>query len=135
MDQESKRLLNAKEIISFLLAAAVPPLFFVGSMAFPLARMTLFGLVILGFSFAAVYMYAGAHILLFGIPAFLVARKWNAIHWWTCLVAGFLIGSIPTAILTGGGEFIPEGLLGASAGLFFWLLWRIWITSDRQAEM
>jgi hypothetical protein len=49
------------------------------------------------FSFLAVTVSAG-HVLLLGIPTFLVLKWKNAIYWWSSALAGFVLGSVPLGI-------------------------------------
>ena len=100
-----------------------------------------------------------AHLLFLGIPAFLIGWRFRAIRWWSVLVASFLIGAIPLPtflfvrdfqwpsgfdsitsleiILIGSSVVIVTagilGLLGVSAGVTFWLIWRYWASPDSPA--
>ncbi len=103
-----------------------------------------------------------AHIILFGLPAFLLGWYFRAIRWWTSLITAFIIGVTPTAayVFIWGLErpfegplglylglyslclvtiqaildfesmtsvVLIMGLLGVSAGLVYWILWRYWV--------
>jgi hypothetical protein len=81
--------------------------------------------------FVAAYLIAGAHVLILGVPAFLLGKRLNAIHWWTCILVAFLIGGLPIGIWDGWRNFLPFGLFGASAGFAFWLLWEFWVYPNR----
>ena len=84
-------------------------------------------IIVIGVSFVGAYLVAGAHVLVLGVPAFLLGKRLNAIHWWTCIIVAFIIGGSPIAIWDGWSNFIHFGLFGASGGLAFWLLWEFWI--------
>jgi hypothetical protein len=94
-------------------------------------RISLFG-----WFFLLAYLVAGAHTLILGVPAFLLGKWLNAIHWWTCVPIAFLIGSVPMAILgqAGWSAFTSWGLFGAIGGLGFWLLWRFYVRSEKPVE-
>ncbi len=79
--------------------------------------------------FLLAYAVAGAHVLVLGIPAFLLGSWLKAIRWWTCLLVSFAIGGLPMSIW-GGWDWsglLLWGALGMTGGLVFWLLWRLWI--------
>ncbi len=87
------------------------------------------------FLFVIAYTFAGAHVLILGIPAFLIGNRLKAIHWWTCLLASFAIGGLPMSI-SGGWDWsglLLYGALGMMGGLVFWLLWRFWIPGNEQS--
>src|SRR5271165_4088485 len=42
---------------------------------------------------------ATAYVVVLGIPTYLLLRKLNAIRWWSAIAAGFILGSIPAAIV------------------------------------
>jgi len=117
-----------KYVVAFVLAALTPALIIVvisliedmfEHSAILWSQATGIGLI--------VFVVAGIHVVVFGIPAFLLCRLAGIIHWWTPPAAGFAIGVIPLAAL-GNAWFIPGalflGLLGASGGFTFWLVYR-----------
>ena len=86
--------------------------------------------------FFVAYLFAVAHELVLGLPAYFLGWRWHAIRWWTCLTIGFMIGYIPITILmqapwTG---FITWGVLGGVGGLMFWLLLRFSIDTNSQVK-
>ena len=113
---------DEKLLISFFLTPTVPAVIF--------SAFSLENIIIAGFIFVAAYVVAGAHLLVLGVPAFLLGKRFNAIQWWTCIIVAIIIGGVPIAILYGWGNFISFGLFGASGGLTFWLLWQFWIHTD-----
>jgi hypothetical protein len=94
-----------------------------------------------------------AHAVVFGLPAFAVLRWFGWTRWWTSLVCGFAIGSVPFAIyfspfdnaasfsqagdkvliengvttLAGWIDFAESvgglGLLGVAGGIAAWFCW------------
>ena len=47
------------------------------------------------FAFPIAFMVAGGHMLLLGLPAYLVMRRYRAVDWSEALMAGFVIGFLP----------------------------------------
>lgn len=45
-----------------------------------------------------VFIFALAHAVVLGLPAFFVASKLNLTQWWMSIVCGFIIGTVPFAI-------------------------------------
>jgi hypothetical protein len=43
---------------------------------------------------------ATAYVVILGVPAFLLLRKLRGIRWWSTIGTGFILGSLPVAILT-----------------------------------
>ena len=85
--------------------------------------------------FVLAYLIAGVHVLVLGVPAFLLGKQLHAIRWWTCIITAFIIGGLPVTLWTWHDSppmgwqsvFLGWGLFGVSGGLVFWLLWRYWI--------
>lgn len=40
------------------------------------------------------------HVLILGVPAYLIVSRFYMVKWWSAIVGGFLLGSIPIAIFT-----------------------------------
>ena len=117
--------MDEKVLISFFITPAVP------ATVLSFFSLSSGSLMVSGLIFLGVYLVAGAHVLILGVPAFLLGKRLNTIKWWTCIAMAFMIGGLPIAILYGWANFIPFGLFGASGGFAFWLLWEFWIHSDR----
>ena len=169
---EKKRTIFTKTIIAFLVATIVPVvLFFIGGMFFLYGGMSsphlligsrdLFGNVGLLAFFCLILPLpiSFAHLLVLGIPAFLVGWWFRAIRWWPVLITSFLIGAVPVSIFGFVREFEwPSGfdlftslgivmigssvifimagimgLFGVSGGLAFWFLWQNWASPDSPA--
>jgi hypothetical protein len=47
-----------------------------------------------------VILIGAAHIVLLGIPAFLILNWVGKIRWWTSILAGYVCGAVPTAYTT-----------------------------------
>ncbi|HXP03339.1 MAG TPA: hypothetical protein VN808_04400 [Stellaceae bacterium] len=107
----------------------------------------------LSFSWAVTFIVALAHAVVLGLPAYLLLRWRGWTRWWTSLVCGFAIGSVPFAIyfspfdnaasfsqagdkvliengvttLAGWIDFAESvgglGLLGMAGGIAAWLTW------------
>lgn len=43
---------------------------------------------------------SGGFVLLLGVPAYLILRRFNAITWWSTVGTGFLLAAVPAAIFT-----------------------------------
>ena len=123
--QKSDLSIDDKVFFSFLITPAVP------ATILSFFSLSSGSIIASGIIFLGVYLVAGAHVLVLGVPAFLLGKRFNAIHWWTCILVAFLIGGLPIAIWDGWHSFIPFALFGASGGLVFWLLWEFWIHSDQ----
>ncbi len=134
-----------KTMISFLVAAALPAVVGVSYIAgawlsFPVTnpvgspadQLLAFG-SLLPFSFIVALM----HVLIFGVPAFLLGLRFRAINWWTSVIVASAIGIMPLAILFSSSSnfkffnLLPLGLFGAIGGLTFWVLWRFWVHYQR----
>jgi hypothetical protein len=83
------------------------------------------------FAFPIALLIAGGHMLLFGLPTYLVLRSKRPVDWPQALVAGFLVGAVPMAawqllmnamlgsISFSLGVFLITGLLGMIGGAVF----------------
>ena len=72
-----------------------------------------------------VFFVAGIHVVVLGIPAFLLCRLICSIRWWMPPAAGFILGGAPYFSNFGNLEAPAYmGLLGASGGFAFWLVYR-----------
>lgn len=77
-------------------------------------------------------LFAIAEIAL-GIPVFFLGKWLEAINWKSCMIAGFVAGSIMGLYISGGLLYLMSvnliiiglfGLPGALSGLLFWVIWR-----------
>jgi len=121
---QSKLSADEKVFRSFFITPAVPAAIF--SLFFFLSGSILLIVVV----FVLTYLVAGAHVLVLGLPAFWLGQRLQAIRWWTCIIIGFVIGGLPSAIWRGSELFLWGGLFGACGGFAFWLLWQFWVHSD-----
>lgn len=101
-----------------------------------------------------IFAITSGHVIVLGIPAFLIGLRLKAIRLWSTLIVSFLIGAVPAAIYLLVAEWsdvirypgyypttdLPTsvgmsmlvmafiggagGLFGLSGGLAFWLVWR-----------
>lgn len=75
------------------------------------------------------FVIAGIHVLLFGLPAYLLLRRRMRIDWAQAIIAGIIVGAVPLALwswLRTGGGFGPSlavalisGVLGMLGGMTF----------------
>jgi len=121
--QKPELSIDEKVLISFFITPAVPALIF--------SVFSLEYIMIAAVVFVATYLVAGVHLLVLGVPAFLLGKRLNAIKWWMCILVAFLIGGLPMGIWDGWRSFLPFALFGASGGFVFWLLWKFWIHPHR----
>jgi hypothetical protein len=40
------------------------------------------------------------HVIVLGVPGYIILRWRNALRWWSILLSGFIMGAIPEAVLT-----------------------------------
>lgn len=87
----------------------------------------LLGIVVL-IAFPVGFVIALAHVLLLGLPAYLLLRRRSTFGWGIAAVVGFVIGAVPTGLLTlsaagfaNGGIWAPAvaGLCGTLGALAF----------------
>ena len=45
-----------------------------------------------------ILVISSIHVVVLGIPAFIVGWYFNRIRWWTSIVVAFIVGALPTAI-------------------------------------
>ena len=120
-------------MILFFVVPAVPAIIFscLTVLKFP-PKTVSEGIVILTLVFIHAYLAAFTHMFILGGPAFCLGQRFDAIRWWTCIIAGFVIGGLPLAIFSQGAWVVFSwGVFGAIGGLAFWLLWRFWIHFDQ----
>ena len=95
-----------------------------------------------GFLWVMTFIVALAHALVLGLPIFLLLRWLRRLPWWASLVGGFLVGSMPYAIVSfpsvqgtaDAWRVYAEtvaflGGLGMAGGFAAWLVW-YWIGRD-----
>jgi hypothetical protein len=75
------------------------------------------------YAFPIAFMVAGAHMVLLGMPTYLVLRQYRRIDWLQALIAGFVIGTAPLtlwqlALFAGGAYgYFPIATLLIAGGL------------------
>lgn len=75
------------------------------------------------------YVFALPFIVVFGVPAFLLARYLRLVRWWSAVAVGITIGAIVAILVAIQGtidiqDFIIFCPLGGASGLTFWLIWK-----------
>lgn len=90
----------------------------------PLDLSTFFGLLPIFYSFSFMAM------ILFGLPIFLLFRRYNVVKWWSTLGAGIIVGALaavifmlPNAVQIGG--LITMSVMGGASSFVFWLIWNL----------
>lgn len=112
---------------------------FLGFVAAPLFPAAYFSIVypisgnrdyvsILG-TFALGYMFAVAGVVFLGVPIFFLLNRLKLIRWWSAVCAGAFVGVVLQLVITSGRSVDIDplamfALLGAIAGLVFWIFWR-----------
>ena len=143
MQRQTDGFVTEKTIASFFVIPAVPAIIVAGYLVLAYAPRTISeGLPAFGMIFILAYLIASAHVLVLGVPAFLLGKQFHAIRWWTCIITAFIIGGLPITFWTwhdsppSGWQsvFLGWGLFGVSGGLVFWLLWRYWINRNARAN-
>lgn len=84
------------------------------------------------------------HTLMLGLPFYWICKGNGWIHWWSSLICGFFIGSLPLSLLfltnnVGTPDFLnfmslvflPLGLLGAITGFSAWCTWTLILRATR----
>lgn len=109
---------------------------FVAASIFPAAVLSVWAplsgkltIVTVAGSFFVFYHFSAAFTVLFGLPAFLLLRRFAPGRWWSVLGVGFLLG-MPVGIvlrlpdLPNPNDMLIYGPLAAGSTLLFWLIWR-----------
>ncbi len=124
--QSSKLQLVIKSLIALLGTAVITALVVAILMTVEAGQPQNFAIAFL-FAFA----FTAAYTFIVGGPLLLLGAWRHAIYWWSCLLIGFLVGLVPTALVAGTRLFDawPMGVFGLIGGLVFWLLWRYWVQS------
>ena len=143
MQRQADYFVAEKTIVSFFVIPAVPAIIVACYLVLAYAPMTISdGLPAFGMIFILAYLIASAHVLVLGVPAFLLGKQLHAIRWWNCIITAFIIGGLPITLWTWHDSpptgwqsvFLGWGLFGVSGGLVFWLLWRYWINQNERAN-
>lgn len=45
-------------------------------------------------------LFSAAHVVVLGVPAFLLLRWRRALRWWTTLLSGFILGAAPVGVFS-----------------------------------
>ena len=83
-----------------------------------------------GITFLFALAFTAAHAFILGLPMVLLGIKLHAIRWWSCILVSFVIGFVPSALVSGSNFMSGApigGVLGAIGGLTFWLVWHFWV--------
>ncbi|NRA69548.1 MAG: hypothetical protein HRU24_00900 [Gammaproteobacteria bacterium] len=75
-----------------------------------------------------IYWFSLLATFFFGVPAFLIFRRYNMISCWSTLGSGVIIGALITLILVLPNsvrisELITMSAIGGISGFSFWLIW------------
>jgi len=86
---------------------------------------------------AIIYVNAGVFMLIFGIPTYLLLRRWGVMRWWSVAMVGLAVGAFVGGVYrlpfypSCGQSVLIQGFACALAGIAFWLVWRL---GDEPAE-
>src|SRR5688572_2542043 len=70
------------------------------------------------------FVIAALHLVL-ALPAYQLFRRWWRLRWWSSALAGFVIGTLPIAVIAGSWNGVgATGVCGAVGGLAFWAVLR-----------
>jgi hypothetical protein len=80
-------------------------------------------------TFAVLYPFAAAAVIVFGLPPFFLLRPFRPGRWWAVLSIGFLLGvctsiAIRLPSFPDPNDFLTFGPLGAASAFAFWLIWK-----------
>ncbi len=80
-------------------------------------------------SFFVAYFFSVTATAFVGLPAYLALSKFHLVTWWSALSGGALAGIFAKVTLTTNHlsdiqSLLRFAMLGAVAGLVFWLVWR-----------
>ena len=138
MQTSAKKLAKtSKLVVTFAVVPAAPAAVFCGLFALGIrpSLSSTFQDAISAYSILFVYAYliAGIHVVLLGIPAFLLGNWLKAIRWWTCMIVSFAIGGLPMATWgkTRLSGLIDWGIFGMIGGFVFSVLWQFWIQVEQ----
>lgn len=59
---------------------------------------------------------SAAHVILLGVPAYLLLRWCNALRWWTALLCGLVLGALPVVVLVFPLRFAQSTMAEMVAG-------------------
>src|SRR5688572_25130918 len=109
-DQDYSRI-----IASFLVAPSIPAVVAAVTVGVNIWPGTWAEFVALVMVFFVAYAVAFAHTFFLGIPAFLLGVRFHTISWWSCILVGFVIGSLPLSLWMQGTwrVFLSWGFFGA----------------------
>ena len=80
-------------------------------------------------TFIVLYFFSALATILFGVPSFLLLRRWGRINWWSVLATGLCLGAIVAVVIRLPNRLDVHDLftmapLAAVSAFAFWLIWR-----------
>jgi len=60
---------------------------------------------------------SAAHVVALGIPAYFLLRWRGLLRWWSALLAGFVLGAVPAAVITWPLRYASPGSYASSNGV------------------
>lgn len=74
------------------------------------------------------YPYAIVFACVFGLPLFILARRFHLVRWWTAIGSGLLVGSIAHFTVLSGKFYLDNFLIyiseGVASALLFFMVWK-----------
>ena len=111
-------------LLGFLAASVLPATYL--SVVFPLSgERDVQSVLLSAFVF---YFFAAVATAVFGLPTYLVLKRFNLVTWLSAVGCGALAGALTIAALTASSDPSAQlrfTILGAAAGLLFWSVWRV----------
>lgn len=118
-------------LVGLAVASAVPPLI-LAACALP-SEAGIHGpigaLLFMGVTFLVFLPYSALLAVVFGVPAFLLCRRFGLVTWWFALIVGALAGILVSIAVRSGEQsyarvFLKYVPLGCIAALAFWGVWQ-----------
>jgi uncharacterized membrane protein YagU involved in acid resistance len=74
------------------------------------------------------YPYALIFACIFGLPLFILARRFHLVRWWSAVGCGLVVGSVVQFVVLPGKFYLDNYLLyvseGIASALLFFAVWR-----------
>ena len=118
-------------ILGFVVAVSIPPLHMALSALpnEPGIESVIDGILFLAVAFAVFLPYSVLVGVVAGVPSYLACKRLGLVTWWMAIVVGSIAGLFATVATPAGVpiyiQLLQYGLLGAIAGMAFWIVYRL----------